>query len=136
MHVGPPLIPRIKSKSDGKSEKYSVKLKLHRDPISGTSHFFELKISLFGNGEMEYFLWFVHKFNMTIAASRKLQTGAKDQYLCILVHGESLCQFYLLSADMESTNPLNMEYIIKRDVVLLTPCKFSIRKKARDTPQN
>ena len=50
---------------------------------------------------------------MTLAASGMLEAGAKVQYLHTLVHGEVLCHFDSFSADMESTNPLTVENIVK-----------------------
>ena len=50
---------------------------------------------------------------MNLLESGTLATGAKIQYLCNLVHGEALSQFYSLSADMEGTNTLTVENIIK-----------------------
>ena len=52
------------------------------------------------NGDPEEFLLFMHKFNMTLTASGALGAVAKVQYLCTLVRGEALRQFYLLSADV------------------------------------
>ena len=60
-------------------------------------------MSLFLNGYPEEFLLFVCNFNMTLAASGTLEAGVKVQYLHTLVRGEVLHQFYLLSADVEST---------------------------------
>ena len=56
---------------------------------------------------------FVCNFNMTIVESGTLETGANIQYLCALVCGEALHQFDLLSSGLESTEALNVEYIIK-----------------------
>ena len=78
-HVDPPPIPRIKEKHDGKSDKYFVKLKLCRDPTLSTLDLYELKSSLFYNGETEEFLLSVRNFNMTLAASEMLEAGAKYQ---------------------------------------------------------
>ena len=50
---------------------------------------------------------------MTLAASGMLDTGAKNQYLCTLVLGEALRQFDSLSAEIESTQTLNVEDIIR-----------------------
>ena len=50
---------------------------------------------------------------MTTAASGMLGMGSNIQYLHMLVHGEALCQFDLLSSDMESTEILRVEHIIK-----------------------
>ena len=54
-HLDPPLIPLIKEKHDGKSDKYFVKLKLRRDPTSPTSDLCEFKMSLFDNVDLEEF---------------------------------------------------------------------------------
>ena len=51
-------------------------------------------------------------FNMTLAASDTLATGAKIQYICTIVCGEALRQFDLLSTDMEGANPLTVENFI------------------------
>ena len=45
----------IKENHNGKSDKYFVKLKLHRDTTSSTSDLYEFKISLFDNGEPKEF---------------------------------------------------------------------------------
>ena len=52
-------------------------------------------------------------FNMTLASSGTLNSGAKVQYLRTLVRREALHKFYLFSADVESTQTLNVEDIIK-----------------------
>ena len=41
-----------------------------------------------------------------------LETSMKVQYLHIIVRGEALCQFEMMSDDVESTNPLTVEAII------------------------
>ena len=69
-------------------------------------------MSLFDNGEPEEFLIFVRNFNMNPVAIGTLDMGVKIQYLCMLVHGEALSRFDSLSADVESTETLNVEYII------------------------
>ena len=53
VHMEPPPTPLIKCKSDGKSEKDFVKLKIRRDPTPGTSDLYEFNMSLFDNGEPE-----------------------------------------------------------------------------------
>ena len=64
---------------------------------------FELKMALFDNGDPEEFLVFIRNFNTTIFASEKLVASAKIQYLCMLVHGEELCQFDTLYTEVGST---------------------------------
>ena len=66
-------------------------------------------MSLFNSGETEEFWLFVRSFNMTLVASGMPEMGTNIQYLCMLVRGEVLCQFDLLSADVESTDTLNSE---------------------------
>ena len=60
-------------------------------------------MSFFDDGNPEEFLLFMCNFNMTLAASGALKTGAKIQCLRMLVRGEALCKFDLLSADREIT---------------------------------
>ena len=86
-HVDPPPIPLIKGNHDDKLEKYLVKLKFCMYLTSATSDLYEFKMDFFGNGEPEYFLLFVQNFNINLAASGKLVTGAKIQCLCTLVRG-------------------------------------------------
>ena len=50
---------------------------------------------------------------MTLAVSGTLESGAKYQYLCTLVRWESLRQFDSLSSDVEITQTLNIDDIIK-----------------------
>ena len=68
-HIDPPLIRLIEYKHDSKPDKYSFKLKLHRDPTSPTSDLYEFKISSPDNGNPEEFVLFARNFNMTLAAS-------------------------------------------------------------------
>ena len=84
-------------------------MKLRRDPTSSTADLYEFKMSLFDNGNPEEFLLLVRKFNTTLVDSGTLETGAKVQYLHMLVNGEALHQFELLYADVESTEPLTTE---------------------------
>ena len=112
-HVEPPTIPLIKEKHDDKSDKYFVKLKLRRDPTSPSSDLYEFKMSLFEKGEPEEFLLLVRNFNMTLVESGMLEVGAKYQYLGNLVRVEALRQFDSLSSDVEGTETLNVDYIIR-----------------------
>ena len=56
---------------------------------------------------------FLRNFIMTLAASGALEVGVKYQYLCTLVCREALRPFDSLSADLEGTQTLNVDYIIK-----------------------
>ena len=112
-HVEPQPIPLIQETHNGKSEKYFVKIKLRRDNTSCTLDIYEFKMSLFDNDKLEEFLLFVCNFNMTPEASGTMAAGAKIQYLLTLVRGEALHQFDSLSADVESTQTLNVDDIIK-----------------------
>ena len=50
-HMYPPPVPLIKNKHDDNLEKYSIKLKLHRDLTSEKLDLYEFKIVLFENGD-------------------------------------------------------------------------------------
>ena len=76
-NIYPPPIPLIPETHDGKLDKYSVKLKLRRDPTSSTTELYEFKMSLSDNGEPEEFLFFVRNFNMILATSGMREAGAK-----------------------------------------------------------
>ena len=112
VHVDPPLIPLIKSRNKDKSDKGFVKMKLCRDPTSENSDVYEFRIDLFDNGESEEFLLFVCYFNMTLVASRMFNTGANIQYLHMLVRGEALRQFDMLSAEVRSATSENLTFVI------------------------
>ena len=77
-HVEPPPITLIKGTYDGKSEKYSIKMKFHKDPMSSTLDLYEFRMSLFDNVETEEFLLFVLNFNMTLAASGTLEVMSSE----------------------------------------------------------
>ena len=47
------------------------------DPTLFTSDLYEFKMYLFENGDPEVFLLLVRNFNMNLAASGTLETGAK-----------------------------------------------------------
>ena len=112
-HVEPLPIPLIKEKHYGKSDKDFVKLKIHRYPASSMSDLYEFKTSLCDNGKLEEFLLFVRNSNTDLATSVILEADAKFKYLHTLVCGEALRQFDLLSDDVESTETLNVDYIIR-----------------------
>ena len=82
------------------------------DPTSATSDLYEFKMALFDNKEPEEFLLFVWNFNMVLAESGTLTTGAKMKYIYTLVCREALRQFDSLSADMEGMNLINVKTII------------------------
>ena len=62
MHVDPPLITPIKSKNITKLDKYSVKIKLRRDPMTEKLDLYEFKMALFDNGDPEELFLFVRNF--------------------------------------------------------------------------
>ena len=71
---------------------------------------------------------------MTLAASWTLEAGPKYQYLFTLVCGEALHQFDLLSADLEGTGTLNVDYII-RCLSQYTPPVNSLSKQKCAMPR-
>ena len=108
-HVEPPPILLIRESHDGKSDKYFMNLKLRRDPTSSTSDLYDFRMSLFDNGDLEEFFLLFCNFNTTLATSGMMDTGAKIQYLHMLVRGEVLGQFDSLSDNVESSETLNVE---------------------------
>ena len=66
---------------------------------------------------------------MNLAASGTLDTVANVQYICMLFHGEELRQFDSLSDDVESTEPLNVEYIIKGLALYFFPVNLLSKQK-------
>ena len=75
--------------------------------------YFTFKMSFLGTGEPDEFLLFVLNFNTNLTGSGALKAGAKIQYIFSIVRGEALRQFDLLSADVEGTETLNFDDIIK-----------------------
>ena len=66
---------------------------------------------------------------MALAASGTLEAGAKIQCICTIVCGESLRQFYSFSADVESTQTLNVYDIIKGLVQYYFPVNSLSKQK-------
>ena len=128
-HVEPPPIPLIKEKHDGKSDKYFVKLKLCRDLTSPTSDIYELKISLFENRKPEEFFLFVSNFNMTLEASSTMDVGTDFWCPRNLFRREALRQFDLFSADVKSTETLNVDYIIRGLAQYFPPVNLLSKQK-------
>ena len=77
----------------------------------------------------------VRKLNMTLVASGMLEAGAKVQYLHTIVRRESLRHFDSLSADVESTEPLTVEYIIKGLELYPPPVKFLLKNSTQCTTE-
>ena len=88
-------------------------------------------MSLLDNSDLEEFLLFACNFNKTLAAAGMLEAGAKYQYLCTIVCGEALRQFDSLSADVEGTETLNVDYII-RGLAQYFPPVNSLSKQKRE----
>ena len=72
---------------------------------------------------------------MTNAKSGTLDTGANIQYLCTLVRGEALRHFDSFSDDVERTETLTAENIIK-GLALYSPPINLLFKKPRNAPRN
>ena len=72
---------------------------------------------------------FVRNFNTTLAALGILDADAKFQYLRTIVHGEALRQFDSFSADVESTQNLNVDDIIKGLAQYPPPVNFLSKQK-------
>ena len=71
-------------------------------------------MSLFDHGEAEEFILFVQNFNMTLTFTGTLKTDSNIQYICMLVRGEELRQFDLMSSDVTYTDTsLNVDYPLK-----------------------
>ena len=66
---------------------------------------------------------------MILAASGTLEEDAKFQYIRTLVRGEALRQFESLSADVESTETLNVDYIIRVLSQYFFPVNFLSQQK-------
>ena len=112
-HVDPPTITLIKENNYGKSDKYVVKIKLRGYPTSPTLDLYEFKFSLLDKGKLEELVLLVCNFKMTLAELGTLEAGAKYKYLRTLFRGESLRQLDSLSSDVEGTETLNVDYIIR-----------------------
>ena len=103
MHVEPPLIPLIESKNGEKSGKYCVEIKFCQDMTSQKLEFYEFRMALFDNDDLEEFQLFIRNFSMNLQASGIFAASANIQYLCTLVSGEVLYQFDRLSVEVGST---------------------------------
>ena len=77
------------------------------------SDLYDFNMSFFDHGEPEEFLLFIHNFNMTFAEKGTLEMNTEIQYIHLLVCGEALSQFDLMSADVKNTETLNVDYYIK-----------------------
>ena len=77
--------------------------------MSSMLYLYEFNMSLFDHGNPEKFLLFIRNFNMTLTTTRTLEMYATIQHLRMLVRGEALRQFDLLSADVENIETLNVD---------------------------
>ena len=66
---------------------------------------------------------------MTLAAAGTLEAGAEYQYLHTIVCREALRQFDLLSADVEITKTLNVDYIIRGLAQYFSPVNSLSKQK-------
>ena len=103
VHVEQPLISLIKSKNDQKSDKYCVKIKFCRYPMSQESELYEFKMSLFDNGDPEELLLFISNVHMILKASVTIAAVKNIQYLLTLVCGYALRHFGKFSTEVRIT---------------------------------
>ena len=87
--MDPPPIPLIKIRTDKKSEKYYLKIKLRRNPTPETSYMYEFKMALFDNADLEEFLLFQWNCQFTIKASGIITSGEKSSFY-ILCYVENI----------------------------------------------
>ena len=88
---------------------------------------YEFRISLFDHSEPEEFLLFMQNFQITLVDMVTLDTEAKVKYLCALVRGEVVRQFYLFSA-----NAKNIETLLDVDSLLKgLSCFFSVNSLSK-----
>ena len=75
---------------------------------------------------------------MTLAVSGMLVMDAKVQYIHMLVRGEALCKFDLMSDDgrVRRYEPFNSGSYYFRILCILPPCEFYIKSKACNATQN
>ena len=85
---------------------------MHKNPTLEKSDLYDFKMAVSDNGKPQEFLLFIFNLNITIKVSGTLNYGVKIQCFCTLVCGEALCQFYGLSAEVESVSPESLTYII------------------------
>ena len=78
-----------------------------------TLDLYDFKMSLFDHDKPEGFLLFIRNFSMTLAETGTLKMDTNIQYLRTLVRGEVLSQFDLLSAEVENTENLNVDYCFR-----------------------
>ena len=72
---------------------------------------------------------FVRYFQMTLEASGTLSAGAKTQYLCALVHIETLCQLDTLSIEVGSMTSEHLKLIILVLVTYFPPVNAMSKQK-------
>ena len=107
-----PQFHSLKINNNDKFENYCIKINLRRYLKSKNLDLYELKISLFGNSDLEEFLLFVSNLNITIEASVTITPGENIKYLCKLICGEALLQFDTLYYEVGSNTPENLTSII------------------------
>ena len=66
---------------------------------------------------------------MTLVATGTLEMDNNIQCLCKIIHGESLRQFGLLSADVKNIEALDMDYYIKVLALYILSCEFAFKQK-------
>ena len=111
VHVHAPLIPLNKSNNDDKLDRYCVKNKLRRDPMSENLDFYEFKMIFLDNSSLEEFLLLIRNFQMTLDASGRLTAGMNVGYLRTLLRGEALRQLGTLSIEVGSTTSEHLKLI-------------------------
>ena len=73
---------------------------------------------------------FGENLQMALAATVTLETEKRIQYMCTLLCGESLRQFYLLSAGVKDTETqLDVDYLLKVLVWYLFPVNSLSKQK-------
>ena len=87
VNVNPPPIYLIIWYIERKTEKYFIKIKLHRNYTSVMSDVYEYKMTLFENWEPEEFLQMIWNYETSIRSPGDTSETGKNQYLSTLLHG-------------------------------------------------
>ena len=103
MNMEPLPIPLTKSKNGDKSDKYCVKNKFRRNPISEYSDLCEFKIAVFLVMGSQISFCCLYETSKNLEVSGTLFSGAKIQCFCTLVCSEALLKLDTFSIEVVST---------------------------------
>ena len=109
--IEPPPIPFENSKEEIEHKSHIVKVSMRHNPTSLGSEIYKFKMTIFENDQTEELLQFLKNFKKAVNGTCNTAVIGRIYYLQILIRGEVLREFDILSRKKNSTTSAQLKEI-------------------------